>query len=481
MLEPKPRSRGVFCNRTLNLRSIRAIGYDMDYTLVDYRAEAWELRAYEYTRRRLMDEGWPVAHFAFEPEMVARGLIIDTEQGNLLKANRFGYVKKAYHGTRALEFDEQRRVYSRTMVELSNERWVFLNTLFSLSEACLYSQLVELLDARALPGVHSYATLFKKIRNVLDTAHMEGALKAEIVANPERYVLIDPETAEALMDQRDSGKRLMLITNSDWAYTRSMMSYAFDRFMPKGQSWRALFDVLLVEARKPDFFLRKMPLYEVVSDDGLLRPAMMGLREGGIYYGGHAGLVEHYLGLSGDELLYVGDHMWGDVRVSKSVLRWRTALILRELEQELEALERFAPRQRALDGLMAKKERLEAALCQARLRLQRLRHGRGDGAPHAHLELEQESSRLRAELQALDEAITPLALEANCVGHARWGTLMRTGNDKSHLARQVESYADIYTSRVSNLLYSTPSAFFRSPKGRLPHDEEGLAAASETS
>ncbi|HEX8298081.1 MAG TPA: 5'-nucleotidase domain-containing protein, partial [Rubricoccaceae bacterium] len=26
--------RGLFCNRTLNLRNIGAIGYDMDYTLV---------------------------------------------------------------------------------------------------------------------------------------------------------------------------------------------------------------------------------------------------------------------------------------------------------------------------------------------------------------------------------------------------------------------------------------------------------------
>ena len=32
--ERPPRSREVFCNRTLNLRAIRAIGYDMDYTLV---------------------------------------------------------------------------------------------------------------------------------------------------------------------------------------------------------------------------------------------------------------------------------------------------------------------------------------------------------------------------------------------------------------------------------------------------------------
>ena len=39
-------------------------------------------------------------------------------------------------------------------------------------------------------------------------------------------------------------------------------------------------------------------------------------------------------GLSGDEILYVGDHMFGDVRVTKVVIRWRTALVLRELEAE---------------------------------------------------------------------------------------------------------------------------------------------------
>lgn len=32
-------SRGIFCSRTLNLRSISAIGYDMDYTLVHYNVE----------------------------------------------------------------------------------------------------------------------------------------------------------------------------------------------------------------------------------------------------------------------------------------------------------------------------------------------------------------------------------------------------------------------------------------------------------
>jgi 5' nucleotidase family len=36
--------RAVYCSRTLNMRAIQAIGYDMDYTLVHYDVDAWEGR-----------------------------------------------------------------------------------------------------------------------------------------------------------------------------------------------------------------------------------------------------------------------------------------------------------------------------------------------------------------------------------------------------------------------------------------------------
>ena len=96
----------------------------------------------------------------------------------------------------------------------------------------MYAQLVDLLDQRKLPGVLGYDGLYKKVRHTLDTAHMEGRLKAEILADPERFVVLDPETALALLDQKHAGKRLMLITNSEWSYTVAMMGYAFDRFLP---------------------------------------------------------------------------------------------------------------------------------------------------------------------------------------------------------------------------------------------------------
>lgn len=465
-----PTSRRIFCNRTLNLRSIRAVGYDMDYTLVHYRVEEWERAAYEHLKRRFSQHGWPVDGLAFDPTLVARGLVIDTELGNLVKANRFGFVKKAAHGTRVLDYEDQRSAYARTIVDLAEPRWSFLNTLFSLSEACMFSQLVELLDKRLLPGVMGYADLYRVVRHTLDELHMEGRLKAEILADPERYVVLDEEAALALLDQRAAGKKLLLITNSEWSYTVRLMGYSFDRFLPRGMTWRELFDVVIVEARKPYFFSTRNPLFEVATEEGLLRPALGGLRSGAAFLGGSARQVEQHLGLSGDEILYVGDHMFGDVRVTKDVLRWRTALVLRELEDEIESLEGFRDRERELGYLMDEKQHLEARLWQAQLELQRVEAGYGPRPAVEPSVIEERMAELRQALAELDAVIAPLAQSASELSHVRWGLPMRAGNDKSHLARQVERYADIYTSRVSNFLYATPFAFFRSPRGSLPHD-----------
>ncbi|QRK10344.1 HAD-IG family 5'-nucleotidase [Archangium violaceum] len=473
-LTAPPPERGLFCNRTLNMRAIKAIGYDMDYTLIHYKVEAWEQRAYEHMRDRLVAQGWPVAHLTFEPMLAMRGLIIDTEKGNLLKANRFGFVKKALHGTRTMDFETQRNEYARTIIDLSERRWVFLNTLFSLSEACLYAQVVDLLDAGKLAGPMGYADVYEHVRRSLDATHMEGKLKAEIIADPGRYVLAESDTALALLDQKNAGKRLLLITNSEWAYTLPMMHAAFDPYLPRGMTWRELFDVVIVSARKPEFFTTRSSLFEVVTEpgqEGLLRPHSGPLKPGVPYFGGSATEVERSLGMSGDEILYVGDHMFGDVHVTKNVLRWRTALILRELEDEIRAISAFRATEARLEERMVHKERLEAESCQVKLELQRRRLGYGPRDPSAPDEqLHARAAELRLQLEALDAELGPMARAASELSNPIWGLLTRAGNDKSHLARQVERYADIYTSRVSNFLFATPFVYLRSPRGSLPHD-----------
>ena len=476
--ELPPPERRVYCNRTLNLRTLRAIGYDMDYTLVHYHVGQWEQRAYEHTRARLAERGWPVADLEFQGDLFVRGLIVDLELGNIVKANRFGYVKRAMHGTRPLDFDEQRKAYARAVVDVDEERWVSLDTLFSHSEACLYAQVVDLLDAGRLPAAMGYKDAYVKVKAGLDRAHLEGRLKAEIVAAPDRFVDLDAELPLALMDQRAAGKKLLLITNSDWSYTRAMMAYTFDRFLPGG-SWRDLFHVVIVSARKPDFFSSRLPMYEVVSDDGLLRPCVDGIGDGHVYAGGDAGKVEAYLRASGEEILYVGDHIVSDVHASKSVLRWRTALVLRELEDELRIIHAFQPREADLNAQMQQKERLEGVIAKMRLDQQRVRGGYGPQVAVPADVLKRELDDLKSRLAALDNEITPLARGSAELGNAHWGPLLRAGNDKSHLARQIERSADVYTSRVSNFLHVTPFGYLRSPRGSLPHDPEVIAVTAD--
>jgi len=465
--DPASPARQIFCNRTLNLRGVKAIGYDMDYTLIHYYVEEWERAAFEHARAHLSDQGWPVDQLSFDPGAFTLGLIFDLDLGNLVKATRFGYVMRARHGARMLDFEQQRQTYFGTVVDLSEDRFEFMNTLFELSRASLWTQLVDLHDKTPLPGISSYHRLYRAIDDALSVAHLEGHLKAAIIADPERFVALDPHVVETLRDQRLAGKELLLITNSEWAYTQQMMSWTFDRFMPSGETWRDLFDIVIVSAAKPRFFSERGPIYRVVDTDrGLLEPHRGLLQPGEIYHGGNASMVEESLGHDPAQHLYVGDHLFGDVHVTKDLLRWRTCLIARELEAEVEAAAGFAETERSLEAMMAEKIRFERL--HSRLRLTRRRRV-VEGQPHDRVDAE--ISKAAQAVESIDARIAPLARAAAEQGNPTWGPLMRAGVDKSLFARQVEKYADVYTSRVSNFASETPYAYLRAARGSLPHDD----------
>ncbi|HTP59332.1 MAG TPA: 5'-nucleotidase domain-containing protein, partial [Spirochaetia bacterium] len=251
----------------------------------------------------------------------------------------------------------------------------------------------------------------------------------------------------------------------------AMMSYTFDRRLPRSMKWRELFDLIIVEARKPAFFSSRQALYRVTDEEqGLLRSHRGALEPGSVYAGGDAQLVESSLGLSGAEILYLGDHLFGDVHVSKEMLRWRTGLILREMESEIQAMEKSRDIESELRDLMAHKEELDGKFAQLRLERQRLQNRYGPRPGASIAELESTIRSLTDESQQLDARIAPLARCTGEMGNPTWGPLMRAGNDKSLFARQVERYADVYTSRVSNFLAQTPFAYLRAARGSLPHD-----------
>ena len=51
-----------------------------------------------------------------------------------------------------------------------------------------------------------------------------------------------------------------------------------------------------------------------------------------------------------------------------------------------------------------------------------------------------------------------------------WVMVFKEGHENSRFGEQVEDYADLYTSRVSNFLYYSPMQVFRSPRATMPHE-----------
>ena len=61
-----------------------------------------------------------------------------------------------------------------------------------------------------------------------------------------------------------------------------------------------------------------------------------------VFQGGNYKILNRMLNLddANSEILYVGDHIYGDILKSKKTLGWRTMLIVPEMEHEIKVLNR---------------------------------------------------------------------------------------------------------------------------------------------
>src|SRR5262245_17215019 len=82
---PPPLARRVFASRDLRLDQINMIGFDMDYTLVEYKRVPMESLAHKLTLERLINKrGYPeTIRRPYDPEFVIRGLVVDKQLGNI--------------------------------------------------------------------------------------------------------------------------------------------------------------------------------------------------------------------------------------------------------------------------------------------------------------------------------------------------------------------------------------------------------------
>lgn len=451
---------GIYINRTLNMKKIKAIGFDMDYTIVRYKTENFEELTHRETLKKLVEvKNYPseILNLKFDFHRVIQGLVIDKKHGNLLKVSRFGKVKQSYHGLAQVDFKEQQRLYGSGVIDLAASHIQSLDTNFSVSNGVLYSQLIDLKHKGvALPN---FEVLADEIKEALDICHSDGTLKDEVRRNITNYIIQDKDLVAFLERYKRYGKKLLVITNSDYNYTKLLLDYTINPFLKDHAHWSELFDITITLASKPRFFNIKNNFLAIDSTSGLMSN-YEGKITKGIFQGGWAGKLQNDMGLDGDEILYLGDHIYGDVVSIKKTFNWRTALVLDPLADEISAIQKSAPIQIDIDKKMLEKEKLEHHLNH----LDILKH---EGKQEISKD---EINNLFLEIDKINTEISDLLEQHRKFFNPYWGEMMRAGLEESRFADQVEKYACIYMAKVSDLMKYSPRTYFRPLRRVLPHE-----------
>jgi 5'-nucleotidase len=461
-------SRRIFANRDLKLSRIDWVGFDMDYTLVLYIQRQMDQLSIEATTSKLVARGYPdwLLKLTYPLHFPIRGLLIDKQLGHVLKLNRFKVVRRGFHGLRELTRNDLRALYYERKLRHKSSRFHWIDTLYGLSEVCMFATIVDAFEQRGVAP--RFGRLFGDIRECIDESHRDGSILSRVMAHPERYVMRDESLALMLHRLRSAGKRLFLLTNSHWTYTETLMTHLLDGSLGDYPSFKHYFDAVIVAAKKPGFFTEKNPLKERRS--GQLLPLEGPLQRGKVYQGGNIGELQDLLGVSGDRVLYLGDHIYGDMLRSKKDSAWRTAMVIQELEAEIHAHDASREDSHHLAALQNRRSELDEALRHHQQLLSYEQRQTKDGDSAETLRLKRLVGAIRRQLGVTHREASKLRRAIDQRFHPYWGSLLKEGSELSLFGHQVSEYAGLYTGCVTNLNGYSPQQYFRSPHNLMHHE-----------
>uniref|UniRef100_A0A4W2DLW2 5'-nucleotidase domain containing 3 n=1 Tax=Bos indicus x Bos taurus TaxID=30522 RepID=A0A4W2DLW2_BOBOX len=328
----------IFSNNEMSLSDIEIYGFDYDYTLVFYSKHLHTL-IFNAARDLLINEHrYPVEirKYEYDPNFAIRGLHYDVQRAVLMKIDAFHYIQlgTVYRGLSVVPDEEVIEMYEGSHVPLEqmsdfygkssgNTMKQFMD-IFSLPEMTLLSCVNEyfLKNNIDYEPVHLYKDVKDSIRDV----HTKGIMYRAIEADIEKYICYAEQTRAVLAKLADHGKKMFLITNSPSSFVDKGMRYIV------GKDWRDLFDVVIVQAEKPNFFNDKRRPFRKVNEKGvLLWDKIYKLQKGQIYKQGNLYEFLKLTGWRGSKVLYFGDHIYSDLAVHRDA---ESQLVLQEWKKE---------------------------------------------------------------------------------------------------------------------------------------------------
>jgi HAD superfamily 5'-nucleotidase-like hydrolase len=212
---------------------------------VTYTDELLELIYEKALARLVADRQYPAemgesGAMKYDPLFSIRGLAVDKETGWITHLSYTHKVAVAWEGREKLPtrriFEEYRGTRALTPNE-RKKRLKPLNDLFSMAECCLIADTIQFFKDRGIP--YCPRNVVTDVLNSVTATHLSGEFHRMVAAAPERYLDPAPHLKDVLLTLKESGKRLIFVSNSPFWYVDAGMRYMF------GGSWRNEWDAII--------------------------------------------------------------------------------------------------------------------------------------------------------------------------------------------------------------------------------------------
>jgi len=456
-LPPDIEVNQVFCNDQIDLSEVEVYGFDYDYTLASYK-KGVEYLIHDIAKEHLVKKyGYPdtVGKLVYDPNFAIRGLHYDVEKGLFLKVDSFHQIQfgTVYRGKEKLSDEEVLSLYTRRHLPINyleatklnvgvntghglKVKMVQLADIFSKPEMSLMASVMDLFKDNDIE--YQPESLYYDISKCIGLAH--ATFHAEVRSNPSLYLHKDTLLAPYLISLQEAGKKIFLITNSPFETVHAGMAYMV------GESWRDLFQVIVVQAGKPHFFTNSSQPFRQYdySRRVFFWDKVTSLEAGNIYAGGTINDFQRLTGWMGGNVMYFGDHPYADLADVTLHHGWKTAAVIRELEKEINMMniEEFkwgVNWQQVLKSLIEDHQDCEDPT-----------------AIEVVKEWQREVNNIQHNLRNMF--------------NPHFGSLFRSHNNPTYFSRKLFRVSDIYTSRVTNLLQYSLKHTFYPRRGALPHE-----------
>ncbi|KAM7535264.1 hypothetical protein Aperf_G00000100815 [Anoplocephala perfoliata] len=441
----------IFANREVRLSELDVYGFDYDYTLVNYTDELADF-IFSTTIDMLVSRWkYPIElrNIKYDPDFLIRGLHYDIRKGFLMKVDAFRNIQPGtvYKGLQPVPADIVQSTYNglyipapllRGSVDTKEHKMSQMMDFFDLPAAYAVCSVIEHFDQSGID--YQPECIYADVKQAIEFIHGSGLLHSTICNDLRRYIKPNPQLRDLLIHLASHAKSLFLISNSGADFISKGMRYVV------GNDWERFFDVIIVNANKPDFFRASTAPFRAVDESGAFKSwaGSTRLDRGQLYQGGNLNLLNALKGWQVQRVLYFGDHVYSDLADASNHWGWATAAIIPELENELtltntEKYQQNLHRLTLLEDLLIENQRCRTAVGQAILTAWR-----------------KERDQLRL-------------ISKTCF-NPRFGSVFRSFHNYSYFAQRLGLYASMYTSTVTNLLHLPLNQICYPRRSLLPHE-----------